>query len=250
MAGHAQPNRQLTKVIREYGEERFAFQIAKAIVARRADRDQFQRTRQLAEIVANAVKTREKGKDPATRTFQAIRIFINQELEELEIRAERSVAHAGARRAAGRDQLSFAGRSHRQAVHGRAKPRRRSRTAACRFAQSICRSPLLKLIGRDQAVRRRSRRQSARPFGRDARGRSAIRGAHERRSTSVLLTLVMGCALSLVNAQYQARQPVHRARARAAQARQLDIDWAQLQLEQSHAVGKNARASSRSPPRR
>ena len=42
-------------------------------------------TRQLAEIVANAVKTREKGKDPATRTFQAIRIFINQELEELEV---------------------------------------------------------------------------------------------------------------------------------------------------------------------
>ena len=73
----------LEKVIKEYGEERFAFQIAKAIVARRAI-EPISSTRQLAGIVANAVKTREKGKDPATRTFQAIRIFINKELEDLE----------------------------------------------------------------------------------------------------------------------------------------------------------------------
>ena len=73
----------LEKVIRDYGEERFAFQIAKAIVARRAV-EPISSTRQLAGIVAGAVKTREKGKDPATRTFQAIRIFINQELEDLE----------------------------------------------------------------------------------------------------------------------------------------------------------------------
>jgi 16S rRNA (cytosine1402-N4)-methyltransferase len=73
----------LEKVIRDYGEERFAFQIAKAIVARRAV-EPISGTRQLAGIVAGAVKTREKGKDPATRTFQAIRIYINQELEDLE----------------------------------------------------------------------------------------------------------------------------------------------------------------------
>src|SRR5471032_2636362 len=73
----------LEKVIKEYGEERFAFQIAKAIVARRAV-EPISSTRQLAAIVAGAVKTREKGKDPATRTFQAIRIFINKELEDLE----------------------------------------------------------------------------------------------------------------------------------------------------------------------
>lgn len=79
----------IEKVIREYGEERFAFQIAKAIVARRAV-EPILRTRQLAEIVAHAVKTREKGKDPATRTFQAIRIYINKELEELEIGLERA----------------------------------------------------------------------------------------------------------------------------------------------------------------
>ena len=73
----------LEKVIREYGEERFAFQIAKAIVARRAV-EPIRSTGQLAALVAGAVKTREKGKDPATRTFQAVRIFINQELEDLE----------------------------------------------------------------------------------------------------------------------------------------------------------------------
>ena len=77
------PEQQLEKVIREYGEERFAFQIAKAIAASRAV-EPISSTRQLAGIVARVVKTREKGKDPATRTFQAIRIFINKELEDLE----------------------------------------------------------------------------------------------------------------------------------------------------------------------
>jgi len=73
----------IEEVIRNYGEERFAFQIAKAITARR-QLGPISSTRELAELVAGAVKTREKGKDPATRTFQAIRIFINQELEDLE----------------------------------------------------------------------------------------------------------------------------------------------------------------------
>ena len=72
------------KVVKNYGEERFAFQIAKAIVTSRQVQP-ISSTGQLAGIVAHAVKTREKGKDPATRTFQAIRIFINKELEDLEI---------------------------------------------------------------------------------------------------------------------------------------------------------------------
>ena len=73
----------VTEVIRDYGEERFAGQIAKAIDRVRAVRGRIERTAELAEIVAGAVKTREPGKDPATRTFQAFRIFINAELEEL-----------------------------------------------------------------------------------------------------------------------------------------------------------------------
>lgn len=75
---------QITEVIRDYGEERFAVQIAKAIVARRQERGAISTTGELAQLVAGAVKTREPGQDPATRTFQAFRIFINAELEELQ----------------------------------------------------------------------------------------------------------------------------------------------------------------------
>jgi len=82
----------IAKVIRDYGEERFAFQIAKAIVARRAV-EPISSTRQLAALVAQVVKTREKGKDPATRTFQAVRIFVNQELEELEVGLDKAFGH-------------------------------------------------------------------------------------------------------------------------------------------------------------
>ncbi len=86
---------ELTEVIRDYGEERFAVQIAKAIVARRAESDRLGplvSTGELAQIVAHAVKTREKGKDPATRTFQAIRIHVNQELAELQVVLEAALS--------------------------------------------------------------------------------------------------------------------------------------------------------------
>ncbi|MGH8677427.1 MAG: 16S rRNA (cytosine(1402)-N(4))-methyltransferase RsmH [Burkholderiales bacterium] len=82
--------KQIVEVINRYGEERFAKQIARAIVAARS-RQRLDRTRQLAEIVAKAVPTREPRQDPATRTFQALRIYINQELEELEMTLPRSV---------------------------------------------------------------------------------------------------------------------------------------------------------------
>jgi 16S rRNA (cytosine1402-N4)-methyltransferase len=75
---------QIAEVIRDYGEERFAGPIAKAIVAWRTQRGPIGSTAELADIVAGAVKTREPGQNPATRTFQALRIFINAELEELQ----------------------------------------------------------------------------------------------------------------------------------------------------------------------
>ena len=81
----------IAEVIREYGEERFAGQIAKAIDRRRQERGPLGTTAELAEVVAGAVKTREPGKDPATRTFQAFRIFINAELEELQQALEASL---------------------------------------------------------------------------------------------------------------------------------------------------------------
>ena len=74
--------KEITEVIRNYGEERFAFQIAKKIVATRSERP-VATTGQLAALVREAVRTREPGQDPATRTFQALRIHVNQELEQL-----------------------------------------------------------------------------------------------------------------------------------------------------------------------
>jgi 16S rRNA (cytosine1402-N4)-methyltransferase len=75
---------EIREVIKTYGEERFAKQIAAAIVAARA-RGALGTTRELAALVAEAVPTREPRQDPATRTFQAIRIHVNQELEELSL---------------------------------------------------------------------------------------------------------------------------------------------------------------------
>lgn len=79
---------ELEWVIKEYGEERYAQQIARAIIVART-RQSITTTRELAEIVAGVVRSRQRQREivrhPATRTFQAIRIFINQELEELSL---------------------------------------------------------------------------------------------------------------------------------------------------------------------
>jgi 16S rRNA (cytosine1402-N4)-methyltransferase len=74
---------EIREVIATLGEERFARRVAQAIVTARAEQP-IERTAQLAAIVARAVKTREPGKNPATRTFQALRMFINDELGQLE----------------------------------------------------------------------------------------------------------------------------------------------------------------------
>lgn len=88
---------EIAEVVRTYGEERFAVPIAKAIVARRRDAGEsaLATTAELARLVAGVVRRRQKrpevGKDPATRTFQALRIFVNQELAELEVGLEAAV---------------------------------------------------------------------------------------------------------------------------------------------------------------
>ena len=79
-------------VIRDYGEERFAKQIAAAVVAARR-RAPIERTGQLADLVAKTVRTREPGQDPATRTFQALRIHVNRELEEVSLMLPQAAAH-------------------------------------------------------------------------------------------------------------------------------------------------------------
>jgi 16S rRNA (cytosine1402-N4)-methyltransferase len=91
--------RLLTEVIRDYGEERFARQIAKALVARRESGNAIRTTAELSQLVARAVRTREAGQDPATRTFQALRIFVNAELEALDegLKASLELLAPGAR---------------------------------------------------------------------------------------------------------------------------------------------------------
>jgi 16S rRNA (cytosine1402-N4)-methyltransferase len=82
---------QIKEVIRGYGEERFAKQIAAAIVAARRHAP-IRTTRELADLVGTAVRTREPGQDPATRTFQALRILVNRELEEVSLMLPQAVA--------------------------------------------------------------------------------------------------------------------------------------------------------------
>jgi len=89
LATAAEP--EIREVIRDYGEERFAKQIAAAIVAARTSQP-IRTTRQLADLVGAAVRTREPGQDPATRTFQALRIFVNRELEEVSLMLPQAVA--------------------------------------------------------------------------------------------------------------------------------------------------------------
>jgi 16S rRNA (cytosine1402-N4)-methyltransferase len=85
---------EVRRVVREYGDERFASSVAKAIVARQSAGRPMERTSDLAEVVANAIPVKDRkdpNQHPATRTFQALRIFINQELEELALTLETSV---------------------------------------------------------------------------------------------------------------------------------------------------------------
>jgi 16S rRNA (cytosine1402-N4)-methyltransferase len=83
--------REITEVIRNYGEERFAFQIAKKVVAVRAERP-VTSTGEFAALVRAAVRTREPGQDPATRSFQALRIHVNQELDQLALSLPQALA--------------------------------------------------------------------------------------------------------------------------------------------------------------
>ncbi len=161
---------EITGVIRDYGEERFAKQIAAALVAARA-REPVVRTRQLADLVAKAVRTREPGQDPATRTFQALRIHVNRELEEVSLMLPKAVAHiaAGGRLAV----ISFHSLEDRIVKHFMQRLARPDVPRGLPLRASEMPQPALKLIGR--AVR-----ASAQETRRNPRARSAILRVAER----------------------------------------------------------------------
>ena len=240
--------RHIAEVIKDYGEERFALQIAKALVARREGGNPVRTTRELSEVVAGAVKTREPGQDPATRTFQALRIFVNAELEELEQGLKVAARAAGPRRAAGRHQLPFARGPDRQDLHrarepqrdrparpvrgrapepaagDRADPRRRDRTA---------RQPACALGG---AAGGRAHRGAVRSRAAVAGGRaSAASGRSWRPGMSrfnvLLLVVLLASSLYLVHVSYEGRRLfVELDRARSEE-RLLDSEHERLKAE-------------------
>lgn len=97
--------------MKTYGEERFAKRIARAIVERNREQP-MTRTKELAEVVAAATPVKDKFKHPATRTFRAVRIWVNSELEEIEQALKSSLNVLGPGWAAFDHQLPLAGRPY------------------------------------------------------------------------------------------------------------------------------------------
>ncbi len=162
---------QIGEVIRTYGEERFAQPIARAIVAARS-RGAIGTTRELAQIVAQAVRTREPGQDPATRTFQAIRIFINQELEELSLALAQCLdALSAGGRLAVISFHSLEDRIVKRFMRSHSQPAPVPRGLAVREVDRA--PPKLRLIGKAQ-------RASAAEIAANPRARSAVLRVAER----------------------------------------------------------------------
>jgi cell division protein FtsL len=235
----------LKEVIRDYGEERFAKQIARAVVAARAI-EPIHTTRQLVELVSKAVRTREPGQNPATRTFQAIRIYLNQELEELARVLPECVTHlkTGGRLVV----ISFHSLEDRIVKHfmrDMAEGDKLPRNVPIRASEVP--QGKLNLIGR--AVRAGGAEQQANP-----RARSAVMRVAERMKTDMvgvrkqaldkivglspayrglLLVAVVLCALSVVTSQHKARKLFIELQKEKELAQRMDVEWGQLQLEQS-----------------
>jgi 16S rRNA (cytosine1402-N4)-methyltransferase len=172
--------RELTEVIRDHGEERFAQSIARAIVAARAVAPVV-RTRQLAALVAQAVRTRPRGdwgQDPATRTFQALRIFVNREREELALTLPRAVPllQPGGRLAV----ISFHSLEDRIVKRFFASASQPfggdPRLARLPIATALLPGAPLALVGR--AIRPAPQEVAANPRARSATLRVAVRTAH------------------------------------------------------------------------
>jgi len=168
---HAE-EQEIRGVIRDYGEERFAKQIAAAIVAARSGTP-IVRTRQLADLVAQAVRTREPGQDPATRTFQALRIHVNRELEEVSVMLPQALERlAAGGRLAVISFHSLEDRIVKRFLQAAARPEvpRKLPLRASEMPQ-----PLVKLVGR--AVRPAPQETTRNPRARSATLRVAERTA-------------------------------------------------------------------------
>ena len=161
---------EIAGVIGDYGEERFAKQIAAAIVAARG-REPLLGTRQLADLVGQAVRTREPGQDPATRTFQALRIHLNRELEEVSLMLPQAVARlAPGGRLAVISFHSLEDRIVKRFLQAAARP---EMPRDLPLRESEMPQPLVKLIGK-------ARKASAAEIESNPRSRSATLRVAER----------------------------------------------------------------------
>jgi 16S rRNA (cytosine1402-N4)-methyltransferase len=139
---------EIERVIKNYGEERFAHAIAKALVAARGECS-IATTRQLATLVEKAVRTREPGQHPATRSFQAIRIHVNQELEELSLALPQCVTHlAPGGRLAVISFHSLEDRIVKRFLREQSQPPQLPKRLPVRSAEMP--RPLLRLVGKAQ----------------------------------------------------------------------------------------------------
>lgn len=181
---------EIREVIKNYGEERFAVQIAQAIVARRAEGPRLATTGELAALVKDVLRQRrakpEPGQDPATRTFQALRIHVNQELEELQAGLNAAMAHLGAHgRLAVISFHSLEDRMVKQAMRARAQPPEPPKGVPLRASELP--APQYKLIGK--AMRPGAEEVAANP-----RARSAILRVIERVAAGAASGVVAGVA--------------------------------------------------------
>ena len=162
---------EIERVLKDYGEERFANAIAKAVIAARGE-CRIATTRQFATLVEKAVRTREPGQHPATRSFQALRIYINQELEELSLALPQSVARlANGGRLVVISFHSLEDRIVKRFMREQSQPPQLPKRLPVRSADMA--KPILRLVGKAQFP-------SAAEVATNPRARSAVMRVAER----------------------------------------------------------------------
>ena len=247
---------QLARVLREYGDERFAASIAKAIVARRAAGQPVRRTVELAAVVAAAIPVRSRKdplQHPATRTFQAIRIFLNQELEEVAMILPAALAAlAPGGRLAVISFHSLEDRIVKRFIAAQAHPERAFGRLPLREAQLP--RPRLRALARIEPGERsakpipaRAPRICALPSVRTPIWTAALEGRPRMTRPPVLAALLavllVTCALALVTSQYRARELFAELEVAQQESKTLEADGSRLRSDLGRA--RNRRRSRR-----
>ena len=202
------PERELADLLFEFGEERASRRIARAIVAARAPRRRITTTARLAAIIRGVLPPDRSGIDPATRSFQALRIRVNDELGEIERALDAGGRLLAARRAAGRRVVPFAGGPHRQALHGRGG-RPGAGAVAPRSARP-CRASRAALPPADRPAAASRRRRRPAPIRAPAAPGCARSNARLPRSRAMIRPITCVCFLLACGSGLYLYQSKHR----------------------------------------